>query len=95
MNKKKTVNRIGTRLRPASEKTHVYSGMDKLVTVTAVLPWSISPFPRYYCVIDTRYRGNTAHFKNIVTITAVITVTLSTSHDAAKLDSCVESALAV
>ena len=71
MSKKKLVNT--STVRSASEKMRIYSGMDKLVTVTAVLPWSISPFLRYYHVIGTRYCGNTAHFKKFVSITAVIT----------------------
>ena len=44
------------------DQTRVHSGVDKLVTITAVLP-----FP----MIGTRYRGNTAHFKKFVPITAV------------------------
>ena len=48
-------------VRPASEKTHLYSGMDKLATVTVVFRGQF-PRSRYYRLIGTRYCGNTAHF---------------------------------
>ena len=45
----------------------------KTITITAVLPYAMSPFPRYYRQHATRYRGNTAPFYKKIPITAVIT----------------------
>jgi hypothetical protein len=57
-------------LKEKQERQVAKTSIHFTVTATAVLPWSSTPLPRYYRVVGTRYRGNTAPF---VPFTAVIT----------------------
>ena len=59
----------------SNDSQHDSQQAAKTVTATAVLPWSLSPFPRYYHVKATHYHGNYRSYRGISAV--FVTVSLS------------------